>query len=101
MIHTASLADPAGVNQQTFNPFAHKLELIVEARLDTDSETRYYLSTDADRFTWFDRVHLEGQPAPFIGEQQGWSIDGTEIKVRHDFAAVINEFRGIVKNDGV
>jgi len=97
----ASLADPAGVNQQTFNPFAHKLQMVVDPRLDDDSATRWYLITDPERFNWFDRVHLEGQPTPFVGEQEGWSIDGFEIKVRHDFAASINEHRGIVKNDGV
>ena len=97
----ASLADPAGVNQQTFNPFAHKLRLIVEARLDADSTTRYYLITNPEVFNWFDRVHLEGQPTPFVAEQEGWSIDGMEIKVRHDFAALVNDFRGAVKNDGV
>lgn len=83
------------------NPFANKLELIVDPRLDDDSTTRWYLITNPNVFNWFDRVHLEGQPTPFFDEQNGWSIDGTEFKVRHDFATVINEYRGIVKNDGV
>lgn len=98
----ASLADPAGVNQQTFNPFAHKLRLIVEPRLDADSATRYYLITQAEVFNWFDRVHLEGNGGvPLVLEQEGWSIDGLEVKVAHDFAALVNDFRGAVKNDGV
>ena len=95
-----SIDDPANANN-TFNPFAHKLRLIVEPRLETDSTTRYYLMTDPDRFTWFDRVGLEGEPNGFLAQQDGWSIDGTEFKVRNDFAAVVNDFRGAVKNDGV
>ena len=95
-----SIDDPANANS-TFNPFAHKLRLTVEPRLETDSTTRYYLMTDPERFTWFDRVGLEGEPNGFLAQQDGWSIDGVEFKVRNDFAAVVNDFRGAVKNDGV
>ena len=83
------------------NPFANRLELIVDPRLDDDSATRWYLITDPNAFNWSERIALEGQPNPFVEEQLGWAIDGTEIKVRHDFAVLITEYRGIVKNDGV
>ena len=96
-----SLADPSGVNQQTFNPFAHKLRLVVEPRLETDSTTRFYIMSDPNVFSWFDRIGLEGEPNGFLGQQEGWGIDGTEFKVRFDTAAVVNDHRGAVKNDGV
>jgi hypothetical protein len=83
------------------NPFANRLELIIDPRLSADSATRWYVCTNPDVFQWAVRVHLEGQPNPYVEEQAGWAIDGLEIKVRHDFAALISEFRGIVKNDGV
>jgi len=95
-----SINDPANANN-TFNPFAHKLRLVVEPRLETDSTTRYYVMADPNVFSWFDRVGLEGQENGFLGQQDGWSIDGTEFKVRNDFAAVVNDYRGAVKNDGV
>ena len=95
-----SIDDPANANN-TFNPFAHKLRLIVEPRLETDSTTRYYLMVDPQVFTWFDRVLLEGEPTGFLGQQEGWSVDGMEFKVRNDFASVVNDHRGAVKNDGV
>ena len=83
------------------NPFANRLELIVDPRLDVDSTTRWYLVTNPNVFNWAERIFLEGQPGPTVEQQQGWTVDGTEFKARQDFAALITEFRGIVKNDGV
>jgi hypothetical protein len=83
------------------NPFANKLELIIDPRLDVDSTTAWYVCANPNTFAWAKRIHLEGQPTPFVDEQAGWAIDGLEIKVRHDFAALISEYRGIVKNAGV
>lgn len=84
------------------NPFANKLDLIIDPRLDDDSLTRWYVVTNPNMFNWAYRVFLDetgGQP--FTAEQTGWTVDGTELKVRHDFATLITEYRGIVKNDGV
>ena len=84
------------------NPFANKLDLIIDPRLDDDSLTRWYVVTNPNIFNWAYRVFLdENGGQPFIAEQLGWTVDGTEIKARHDFATIITEFRGIVKNDGV
>lgn len=83
------------------NPFANRLELIVDPRLDVDSTTRWYLVTNPNNFNWAERITLQGQSVPRVEEQTGWSVDGLEIKAAHDFAALITEFRGIVKNDGV
>ena len=96
-----SIYDPANANN-TYNPFGPNrgVNLVVDPRLDDDSTTAYYLFTDPGRFSWFDRVLLEQQPQPFVAMQDGWSIDGTELKVRHDFATVVNDYRGAVRNAG-
>ena len=100
----SSLFDPfpaAPAGDSARNPFAGKLELIVDPRLDDDSETRWYVVTDPGKFNWAYRVFLDdNQGQPFVAEQAGWSVDGTELKIRHDFATLITEYRGIVKNDG-
>lgn len=98
----SSIFDPANANN-TFNPFGPKsgIKLVVDPRLDDDSATAWYLFTDANRFSWFDRVLLEQQREPFVAMQEGWSVDGTELKIRHDFATIINDFRGAVRNAGV
>jgi len=84
------------------NPFANRLDLIIDPRLDADSTTRWYVVTNPNIFNWAYRVFLDDNGGqPFIAEQLGWTVDGTEIKARHDFATIITEFRGIVKNDGV
>ena len=96
-----SLADPSGINQQTFNPFWQKLRLVVEPRLEADSSSRFFVMADPEIFSWFDRIGLEGEQNGYLAQKDGWTIDGVEFKVRMDAAAVVNDFRGAVKNDGV
>ena len=101
----SSVFDPfpaAGTSDsEARNPFAGKMELIIDPRLDDDSETRWYVVTDPTMFNWAYRVFLDdNQGQPFVAEQTGWNVDGTELKIRHDFATLITEYRGIVKNDG-
>lgn len=96
----SSIWDPAGTNQQTKNPFANKLQLVVDPRLDADSTTAWYVMRNPNQFTWSTRIYLEGQTAPHVAEKAGWDIDGIEITVRHDFAAVSRRWEGVVHNEG-
>ncbi len=44
--------------------------------------------------------YLDGNPNPFLEEQDGWNIDGVEFKVRIDAAAKALEWRTLYKNPG-
>jgi ATP-dependent protease ClpP protease subunit len=96
----SSIWDPAGANQQTNNPFASKLELVVDPRLDANSTTAWYVLASPSAFGWFEAIRLRGQEEPFVDEKVGWEVDGLEIKCRHDFAAAAVAFQGAVKNAG-
>lgn len=95
----SSIWDPAGANQQTMNPFANKLQLVVGPRFDADSTTAWYVMCNPNQFTWFTRIYLEGQTAPHVEEKARRDIDGIEIKVRHDFAAASRLWKGVVRNE--
>lgn len=80
------------------NPFAGKLELIVEPRLK--SATAWYLAADPGLFPGVEFAHLEGEEGPRMEQRIGFDIDGTEFKVALDFGAAITDFRGLFKNPG-
>ena len=53
--------------------------------------------------TAFDTIevgYLDGVAAPFLDQQDGWTVDGVEYKVRIDAAAAPLEFRTMYKNGG-
>lgn len=80
------------------NPFAGKLTVVAEPRLI--SATAWYLFADPAFAPAFLSVYLEGQQAPYVGTEDGWRIDGTEIKIRHDFGAGIVDSKMAWKNPG-
>ena len=84
------------------NPFAGKLELIVEPRLDAVSSTAWYLATDPMLVDTFEYSYLEGgQQGPELIMEEGFDIDGTAIKCRLDFGCGILDWRGLYRNAGV
>ncbi len=92
------------------NPWAGKLEVIVEPRLQTGvtigpnsatgSNFAWYLATDKNLVDIVELVFLEGQDGPVIESRVGFDIDGLEIKCRHDVGAKALDYRGIYKSDG-
>lgn len=84
------------------NPFAGKLEPIVEARLDATDVNDWYLFADPNtpNGTVLIYAYLEGQEGPYTETRQGFDVDGTEVKIRHDFAAAAVDYRGVVKTVG-
>lgn len=87
---------PQGV--QDVNPFANRVEMIVEARLDDSSPLDYYGAADPNEIDTIEYAYLEGETGPYIESREGFSRDGMEIKVRHDFAAKAVDFRGLAKS---
>ena len=44
--------------------------------------------------------YLDGVDTPFLDQQDGWSVDGTEFKVRIDAAATPMAWETMYKNPG-
>ena len=82
------------------NPFAGKLQVVSEARLDAVSNTAWYLAASNAAIDTVEYCYLEGQSGVYIETRQGFEVDGMEIKARLDFAAKAIDYRGLYKNVG-
>jgi hypothetical protein len=82
------------------NPFAGKLQVISEARLDAASATAWYLAANSSAIDTVEYCYLEGQNGVYIETRNGFDVDGLEIKARLDFAAKAIDYRGVYKNVG-
>lgn len=82
------------------NPQRNLAEVVSDARLDAASTTAWYLAADPSMFDTVEVAYLDGNPNPFLEQQEGWSVDGTEFKVRIDAAAKALDHRSMHKNAG-
>lgn len=62
--------------------------------------TRRYLFADPSIAPVLEVAFLEGQAAPVLETQDGWRVDGTEMKVRFDYGVAAVDHRGAVTNAG-
>lgn len=95
----ASLVDPTKNNETPNLEFIRSLTLVVDSRLDDDSETKCYLAASPGQIDTITRAYLTGEGRPHIESRQYWETDGMAIKCRLDFAAVPVDFRGLVQID--
>jgi hypothetical protein len=95
---TLASAAISPTNTADVNPFAGKLEPMADPRLS--SATAWYLFADPNLAPAMEYAYLEGQATPFMDSQDGWRVDGTEYKVRHDFGAGVLDARLAWKNPG-
>lgn len=101
-VSTNLLASAAG----SVNPFAGRLEVISEPRLEVGigatagSGTAWYLAATPDQVDILEYGYLEGEEGPMVESRVGFDVDGIEIKCREDFAAKVIDFRGLYKNAG-
>lgn len=99
----AAQNDPAEGTTTAFsspNPFRGVLEVITSAYLDGSSATAWYLAADPNIRDTIELAHVGGQSRPYLESRDGWTIDGVEYKVRHEFAVGIIDYRALVKNAG-
>lgn len=82
------------------NPFAGRLQVIAEPRLDANSLISWYLASTPDQIDIIEYAYLEGEEGPMVESRVGWEVDGLEIKCREDFAAKVIDYRGLWKNPG-
>lgn len=77
------------------NPFAGKLQLIVEPRIKDNS---WYLSASPDAFDTITLDHLLGQEELFTDTRVGFDVDGVENKARLDVGSAAIDWRGFYKS---
>lgn len=96
--YTSTAYVPA--KQSDINPFAGRLEVLVEPRLDAKSATAWYLATDPDTMPALEYAYLEGEPGPQMFQHEGFVVDGVQFKCRLAFGCGAVEHRSIYRNPG-
>ncbi|MET4696098.1 ClpP-like prohead protease/major capsid protein fusion protein [Endozoicomonas lisbonensis] len=91
-----SEADPSKTNSKAANPVYNMVDPVSEARLDSASAEDSYLVA-GDMYDTIEVAYLDGNPAPRLEQQAGWSVDGTEFKVAIDAGVAPMDFRSFVK----
>lgn len=81
------------------NPFAGRLQVIAEPRLDAGSATAWYLMADKSKIAMVEMARIDGQ-GPKISVREGFDIDGMETKIAYDFGMKALDYRGFFKNAG-
>lgn len=81
------------------NPFAG-LTVISEALLDEVDDAAYFGFGDNNLIDTIEYGYLEGEEGAFIDSELEFSSDALVMKVRHDFAAQVADYRGLVKSTG-
>lgn len=86
-----------GKGSQAYNTVYQAAEPIFDARL---TGTAWYMAADPAVFDTIEVAYLDGISEPFLEQQDGWTVDGTEFKVRLDAGAAPNAWEGLYKNPG-
>ena len=98
LIKSASVPG-ADANSGIDNPIRNFAEVIAEPRLDMNNEKEFYLTAAQGRDT-IEVAYLDGVEAPYIEQQNGFTIDGAAFKVRIDAGVAALDHRGLVKSTG-
>ncbi|OJT41514.1 ClpP-like prohead protease/major capsid protein fusion protein [Serratia plymuthica] len=89
----------ADANSGISNPIQNFVEVIAEARLDDNSAEAWYLTAAQGKDT-IEVAYLDGIDAPYLEQQQGFTVDGAAFKVRIDAGVAPLDYRGLVKSTG-
>lgn len=87
-------------NNTTPNFVRETFDVIAEPRLDAASATAWYGVANSATTDTIEVSYLDGNETPTLEQQAGWSVDGTEFKVRMDAGVKALSFRGLSKNPG-
>jgi|APCry1669192522_1035417.scaffolds.fasta_scaffold05038_2 ATP-dependent protease ClpP protease subunit len=82
---------------QVPNPVQNLATLVSDSRL---SGTAWYLAGDPSQVDTVEVTYLDGVEEPFLDQKEGWSVDGSEFKVRMDAGVKALHWRGLYKNPG-
>lgn len=70
---------------------------ITDARI---TGNQWFMAADPNQHDTIEITYLDGVEEPVVETKDGWTIDGTELKVRLDAGANLLDFRGLFKNAG-
>jgi len=87
-------------SQSAVNPFTGRFSVISDPRLDANSTTAWYLAASPDQIGIIVVATLEGESGPRVESKVGFDIQGIQTKVEYDFAAKVENHRGLYKNPG-
>lgn len=82
---------------QAYNSVYKAAEPIFDARITGNA---WFMAADPAAFDTIEVAYLDGVAEPFIDQQDGWKVDGTEFKVRLDAAVKALAWEGLYKNAG-
>jgi phage major head subunit gpT-like protein len=81
-------------------PWVKDLEVVVDPRLDADSEMAWYLAGSPLQIDTIEIAHLAGNRGVFTEEDVEFASDNLQVKARLDFATQVIDWCGLVKNPG-
>lgn len=108
LVPVGKRGDALTINDAQFDPADSKFQKPNTVRglfrevIDTPriSGTRRYLFADPTVAPVFLVSFLEGMQEPVIETQDGWRVNGVEMRVRLDFGVDVVDYRGAVTNAG-
>lgn len=95
-----SMVDPTKQNATPQLAWIRGLDIVVDARLDADSATAWYLAADSNQVDTVEIAYLQGQRGAFIDQEQNFDSDNLTVKCRLDFQAAPIDWIGLIKNPG-
>ena len=86
-----------GSTSTNANTQRNRFEVVSDGRLASGA---WFGAADPNLFDTIEVDYLDGVQQPFLDQKDGWTIDGTEYKVRIDAGVAPLDFRGLAKNPG-
>lgn len=74
------------------------LEPVVDAVLDVNSTSHWYLAADSAQLDTVEYCYLDGNEGIYTEQRMGFEVDGMELKARLDFGAKVIDYRGLYEN---
>lgn len=87
-------------NNTTPNIVRGSFEVVADARLDAASSTKWYGAASPAMHDTIEVAYLDGNETPVLEQQNGWSVDGVEFKVRMDAGVKALAYQTLAYNAG-
>ena len=92
----SSETDIVSTNSKRPNPVRNMATLITDPNLGA---TEWYLVAAPSEAPLFEVAFLDGNQTPYLESENGFNIDGTQMKVRMDYGIAPIDYRGGVKGN--